>query len=69
MWVVKNINNDSVHIFRKIYDGLFEHFDPTTIPQAILIIAEYQYKAAFVADAEINLTACLTQLMIDCQVK
>ena len=68
-WAVTNINNDSVHIFRKIYDGLFEHFDPTTIPQAILIIAEYQYKAAFVADAEINLTACLTQLMIDCQVK
>ena len=68
-WVVTNINNDPVHIFRKIYDGLHDSFDPSTIPQAILILADYQYKSAFVADQEINLTACLVQLMIDCQVK
>ena len=68
-WVVSNINNDPVHIFRKIYDGLYESFDPSSIPQAILVLADYQYKSAFVADQEINLTACLVQLMIECQVK
>ena len=68
-WVVMNINNDPVHIFRKIYDGLHDSFEPSAIPQAILILADYQYKSAFVADQEINLTACLVQLMIDCQVK
>jgi DNA polymerase III delta prime subunit len=68
-WVVTNISNDPVYIFRKIYDGLYDNFDPTSIPQAILILADYQYKSAFVADQEINLTACLIQLMMDCQVK
>lgn len=68
-WVVSNINNDPIHIFRKIYDGLYESFDPSSIPQAILVLADYQYKSAFVADQEINLTACLVQLMIECQVK
>jgi len=68
-WVVSNISNDPVHIFRKIYDGLYENFEPSTIPQAIVILADYQYKSAFVADQEINLTACLIQLMMDCQVK
>lgn len=68
-WVVMNINNDPVHIFRKIYDGLYENFTPSTIPSAILILADYQYKSAFVADQEINLTACLVQLMMDCEVK
>lgn len=68
-WVIANISNDPVHIFRKIYDGLYDNFEPSTIPQAILILADYQYKSAFVADQEINLTACLVQLMMDCQVK
>lgn len=68
-WVVDNINNDPVHIFRKIYDGLYENFEASSIPQAIVILADYQYKSAFVADQEINLTACIIQLMIDCKVK
>ena len=68
-WVIANISNDPVHIFRKIYDGLYDNFEPSTIPQAILILADYQYKSAFVADQEINLTACVVQLMMDCQVK
>lgn len=68
-WVVANINNDPVHIFRKIYDGLNEHFDGSSIPTAILILADYQYKSAFVADQEINLTACIVQVMMDCEIK
>ena len=68
-WVVDNLDNDQVHIFRKIYDGLYEYFKPQSIPQAVLIISEYQYKSAFVADHEINLTACLTELMLECEYK
>ena len=62
-WVVNNLDNDPVKIFRKIYDSLYTTLDPATIPHAVLIIADYQYKSAFVADQEINLVACLTELM------
>ena len=62
-WVVNNLANDPVKIFRKIYDSLNTTLQPETIPHAILIIADYQYKSAFVADQEINLVACLTELM------
>jgi len=68
-WVIVNINNDPVHIFRKIYYGLYENFTASSIPSAILVLADYQYKSAFVADQEINLTACLIQLMMDCEIK
>jgi len=62
-WVVNNLDNDPVKIFRKIYDNMYESLQPETIPHAVLIIADYQYKSAFVADQEINLVACLTELM------
>ena len=62
-WVVNNLDNDPVKIFRKIYDTLYQSLEPSTIPHAVLIIADYQYKSAFVADQEINLVACLTELM------
>jgi DNA polymerase III delta prime subunit len=62
-WVVNNIDNDPVKVFRKIYDSMYESLQPETIPHAVLIIADYQYKSAFVADQEINLVACLTELM------
>ena len=62
-WVVNNLDNDPVKIFRKIYDSLYTTLEPATIPHAVLIIAYYQYKSAFVADQEINLVACLTELM------
>ena len=62
-WVVNNLDNDPVKIFRKIYDSLNTTLQPETIPHAILIIADYQYKSAFVADQEINLVACLTEIM------
>ena len=62
-WVVNNLDNDPVKIFRKIYYTLYHSLQPSTIPHAVLIIADYQYKSAFVADQEINLVACLTELM------
>ena len=62
-WVVNNLDNDPVKIFRKICDTLYTNLEPSTIPHAVLIIADYQYKSAFVADQEINLVACLTELM------
>ena len=62
-WVVHNLDNDPVKIFRRIYDSMYEHLQPATIPHAVLIIADYQYKSAFVADQEVNLVACLTELM------
>ncbi|NBO36307.1 DNA polymerase, partial [bacterium] len=68
-WVVSNIDNDPQHIFRKIYDGLYEHLKSGSIPTAILTLAEYQYKSAFVADQEINLVACLVELMMGCEFK
>jgi hypothetical protein len=65
-WVVQNLDNDQTQIFRKIYDALGEHLEPKSIPAAILIIAEYQYKSAFVVDQEINMTACLVEIMMEC---
>ena len=62
-WIVQNMDNDPVKIFRRIYDSMYEHLQPATIPHAVLIIADYQYKSAFVADQEVNLVACLTELM------
>lgn len=60
-WVVNNIDNDPKTIFRTLYDQLSK--EVKTIPQLILLLADYQYKAAFVADQEINLVACLTEIM------
>ncbi len=68
-WVVENLDNDQTRVYRAIYDGLYETVEVGSIPQAILVLADYQYKAAFAADAEINLTACLVQLMMEVQFK
>ena len=62
-WVVNNLDNDSVRIFRRIYDSLYDYLDSSTIPHAVVILAEYQYKSAFVADQEINMLAFFTELM------
>jgi DNA polymerase III delta prime subunit len=69
VWVVSNMDNDPQHIFRKLYDGLYEHLKSGSIPTAILTLAEYQYKSAFVADQEINLVACVVELMMGCEFK
>ena len=68
-WVVDNIDNDPTKIFRKIYDNLYDYLTPATIPPAVIVLGEYQYKSAFVADQEINLLACLTEIMSQCQFK
>lgn len=66
-WVVSNSDIEPSRIYRKIYDSLYDYFKPESIPQAVVIIAKYQYQAAFVADQEVNLVACLTELMVDCE--
>ena len=55
---------DASTLYRKLYDNLYEVLQPQSIPQAVIILADYQYKQAFVADAEINTVACLTELMV-----
>ena len=65
-WVATN-EMDSTTLFRKVYDTLYDTLKPTSIPQAVVILADYQYKAAFVADQEINTVACLTELMVSCE--
>ena len=62
-WVVENIDNDPDTLFRAVYDNLYEYLDSSTIPHVVVILGEYQYKNAFVADAEINMVACLTEIM------
>jgi hypothetical protein len=57
---------DANVLFRQLYDALYDVMKPQSIPQAVIIIAEYQYKQAFVADQEINMVACLTELMATC---
>ena len=68
-WVTQNMDNEPVAIMRKIYDNLYNHFDPKSIPEAVLVISEYQYKSAFVVDQEINMVAFLTELMMRCETK
>ena len=62
-WVIQNQDNDPVKLLRKLYDSLYENLEPQTIPHAVIILAEYQYKSAQVADQEINTVACFTELM------
>jgi DNA polymerase III delta prime subunit len=68
-WVTNNLDNDITRIFRNIYDGLYDKLKPNSVPQMVLILAKYQYQSAFVADHEINLIACLTELMVECEFK
>ena len=62
-WIVNNLDNDPSRIYRRIYDSLYDNLDNRTIPNAVLVLADYSYKSAFVADQEINLLACMTELM------
>ena len=68
-WCVNNLDNDPSVLLRRIYDALFESLDGPSIAAAVLIIAKYQYQIAFVADQEINLLACMTELMVECEFK
>ncbi len=68
-WCVDNLDNDPAVLLRRIYDNLYSSLIPSTIPAAVLVIAKYQYQIAFVADQEINLLACLTEIMVECEFK
>lgn len=68
-WVVENIDNDPNLVLRRMYDVLYDNLKPVSIPEAVLIIAKYQYQISFVADQEINLLACLTEIMMSCEFK
>ena len=62
-WVVDNLDNDPVKLYRRIYDNLYNYVDGSSIPHVVVILADYQYKSAFSADQEINMLACLTEIM------
>ncbi len=62
-WVVNNQDVDSASVFRGVYDRMQSHVKPASIPQLVLILADYQYKDAFVADHELNMVACMTEVM------
>jgi len=68
-WVTSNLDNDPTKIYRKLYDTLYESLKPNAVPQLVLHLAKYQYQSAFVADHEINMIACLTEIMVDCSFK
>ena len=62
-WVVNNLDNDSVRLLRRIYDNLYDYVEGSSIPHVVVVLGEYQYKAAVVADQEINMLACMTEIM------
>jgi len=68
-WCVNNLDNDPGVLLRRIYDSLSNSLVPSSIPAAVLILAKYQYQIAFVADQEINMLACLTEIMVECKFK
>jgi DNA polymerase III delta prime subunit len=68
-WVAKNGDSDTINIFRQLYDTASANMEAASIPQLVLILADYQYKAAFVADHELNLMAALTEVMAQCKMK
>ncbi len=62
-WVTDNIDVEPAALFRKIYDNMYDYIEPQSIPQLVLILADYQYKDSFVADHELNMVACCTEIM------
>lgn len=68
-WVVNNLDNDSGVLFRRVYEALYDVLENSSIPAAVLVIAKYQYQSSFCIDQEINILACLTELMVECTFK
>ena len=68
-WVVDNLDNDPTTLFRSVYDNIYSHLDGPGIAAAVLVIAKYQYQSSFVADQEINMLACLTEIMVEATFK
>ena len=68
-WVVDNLDNDPTTLLRSVYDNIYSHLEGSGIAAAVLILAKYQYQSGFVADQEINMLACLTEIMVECEFK
>src|SRR6056300_947466 len=68
-WVINNLDKEPSSLFTSVYELMYKSLESSSIPQSILIIAGYQYKSAFVADQEINMVACLTEIMANCKFK
>ena len=68
-WVVDNIDKDATGLYKELYQNFYEVMEPATIPAMVILLAEYQYKNAFVADPELNMVACLTEIMGECKFK
>ena len=68
-WVINNLDKEPSSLFSTIYNLLYTNLEGNSVPQAVLVIAGYQYKSAFVADQEINMVACLTEIMANCKFK
>ena len=68
-WVVQHMDNDPTMVMRKIYDSLYDVLKPSSIPEAVLVIAKYMNSIPIVPDQEINLLACLTEIMMSCEFK
>tara|TARA_A100000171_G_C2019101_1_gene90186 strand:+ start:74 stop:565 length:492 start_codon:yes stop_codon:yes gene_type:complete len=68
-WVVDNLDNDPTVLLRSVYDACYASLEGAGIAAAVLIIAKYQYQSSFVADQEINMLACLTEIMVECEFK
>lgn len=68
-WVAKQSDADTATLFREFYDTATQHIEPNSIPQLVLLLADYQFKAAFVADHELNIMAALTEIMAQCKFK
>jgi DNA polymerase III delta prime subunit len=68
-WVVSNMDNDTTVLMRRIYDACYTSLENNSVPAAVLVLAKYQYQSAFVADQEINMLACLTEIMVECNFK
>ena len=68
-WVVQHMDNDPTMVMRKIYDSLYGVLKPSSIPEAVLIIAKYMNSIPIVPDQEVNLLACLTEIMMSCEFK
>ena len=68
-WVVDNIDQDPAGLYKDLYQNFYTELQPQTIPAMVILLAEYQYKNAFVADPELNMVACLTEIMSECKFK
>jgi DNA polymerase III delta prime subunit len=68
-WVAENVDIEQTELFRRLYESADQYMTPNSIPQLVLILSKYQYQAAFVADPEINIIACITEVLISCEFK